>query len=87
MSDPLSQFEFNLWREGDTAFKRQMLDHIASQQTLNAILDRRMTTAEVNLATMDANRNSDRASMAKWATVIAAAISAAVGGLFSLLGR
>lgn len=78
MEAPLTQREFDTWRESDRDFKANMLAHIKDQQNLNLIMDRRVGTLELN-------RDNDKSQSAKWTTVIAAAVSAAIGGVFAYM--
>jgi len=47
-NDPLSQREFDLWREADEDFKRQMLEHVKGQGVVNLAMEKRVTTLETH---------------------------------------
>jgi hypothetical protein len=47
-TDPLSQREFDTWRESDEAFKREMRDHILVQTTTNLAVEGRVTSLETH---------------------------------------
>lgn len=43
---PLTQREFDAWREGDAEFKRRVLDHIEKQHDRNIEVESRLTAVE-----------------------------------------
>lgn len=79
METPLTQREFDLWRESDEAFKRRLEEHITTQAVINLDTAVRVKALEVN------QENAGRLS-AKLSTVVAAAVSALIGGAFALIG-
>lgn len=70
--------EFGDWRREHDKKIDRLLELGETQGRLN------LDTA-VRLNTLEVNRENDRSHSAKWTTVIAAAISAAIGGMFALL--
>lgn len=79
METPLTQREFDLWRESDEAFKRRLEEHMTTQAVINLDTAVRVKALEVN------QENAGRLS-AKLSTVVAAAVSALIGGTFALIG-
>ena len=76
--EPLSQREFDTWRETDTAFKEQMLAHITQQTAVNFDVERRVTTLQTHQ-----DRSNTRVSIISTlvSSVVAAVVGAFAGGL------
>lgn len=75
MADPLlSQREFDTWREGDEAFKQQLLTHMQNQVAHNL-------NHEGRLATVEAKQEECASKMSTRTTWISSIVSAVVGGL------
>ncbi len=72
MDTPLSQREFDTWRESDNTFKGEMRDFIAVQVGLNLAAEHRFTKVEEKQA------SSERKVIAI-TTVISSAIGALMG--------
>lgn len=79
MEAPLSQREFDLWRESDREFKQRMEEHMAAQATVNLDIKLRVNSLEVN------QENAGKLS-AKLSSVVAAGVAAVITGVFHLLG-
>jgi hypothetical protein len=47
-NEPLSQREFDLWREADEEFKRAVLKHVEAQVALNLASEQRLTKLETH---------------------------------------
>ncbi len=71
MHEPLTQREFDTWRESDRAFKEQVLSHMEYQETTNRDTARRVTSLEIK----DSERSVFRVGF------ISSVISAIVGGV------
>jgi hypothetical protein len=76
MDAPLSQREFDTWREADNTFKGEMRDFIAAQVHLNLGSENRLTKVEEKQA------SSERKVIA-----ITTVVSAAVGALMGFFGH
>lgn len=74
MSEPLTQREFELWREGDAEFKQQLLAHVQEQVKLNISVAQRLSTVE-------AKQEECENSVSRRTTWISSLVAAAVGGV------
>ena len=45
-NDPLTQREFDIWRESDTEFKQRLETHLIAQETLNRDSEARLRVIE-----------------------------------------
>lgn len=70
MNEPLTQREFDTWRETDSLFKQQMLAHISNQTETNFGVERRVSMLEAHK-----DKSNTRVS------VISSLVSAVVGGI------
>lgn len=71
---PLSQHEFDLWREGDTTFKTAILKHIETQVELNRESEGRLVALETN--------QLRAGTLASWISAVIAAIVGSLAGAF-----
>ena len=79
MEAPLSQREFDTWREEDTAFKVEMRSFMAIQNDVNLDVERRVTSVETNYQRLE-QRAITRTGIV---SSIVAAVIGALGGLFA----
>lgn len=77
MAIPLSQREFDTWRESDTAFKEQMLAHITQQTATNFDVERRVSTLQ---AYQDRSNTRTGVISTLVSSVVAAIVGAIAGG-------
>ena len=70
-NEALSQREFDTWREGDTAFKQQMLEHMETQTTLNRQVEGRLSVVETQ-------QGKSATKSATISTVVSAIVSGVV---------
>ena len=74
----LTQREFDTWRQGDDAFKQQVLTHLQQQASVNLDVEGRVSTMEANVAKVEAS-GSRRTT---WLSAIVSAIVSGLVGLF-----
>lgn len=79
MAEPLSQREFDLWREGHDDRMERLLDYMDSQVTLNRSNEGRIVALETNQAA--AGKLSARLSGA-----VGAVVAALISGVFHFIG-
>jgi hypothetical protein len=75
MEQPLSQREFDLWREADNDFKQQVLTHVQGQIALNLQSEGRMKAIEIR-----------QDSSERRATLVATGFSTVMAALAALFG-
>lgn len=73
---PLSQREFDTWREDDREFKGEMRQFVAAQVSVNLTNERRISTIE------EKQKSNDRKVVAL-TTVISSAVTSALAYVFN----